>query len=119
MCSRGITRTMHRSLHRLSKNVVLALVFFPAAAFCDDLQPSTAAKVDEYVRSQMERLHIPGLSLAVVKDGHIVYQNAYGLADLELKVPVTADTVFQIQSVTKTFTASAIMMLAEEGKVGL
>ena len=67
----------------------------------------------------MEQQHIPGLSLAVVKDGHIVYQNAYGLADLELKVPVSVDTVFQIQSVTKTFTATAIMMLVEEGKVAL
>ena len=98
---------------------MLALVLFPGAAFCDQPTPFIAAEADEYVRSQMERLHIPGLSLAVVRDGHIVYQNAYGLADLELKVPVTADTVFQIQSITKTFTATAIMMLVEEGKVGL
>lgn len=77
------------------------------------------AAVDAYVRGQMDRLQVPGLSLAVVKDGQVVYSRGYGLANVELKVPVGPDTVFQIQSITKTFTAAAVMMLVEEGKVGL
>jgi CubicO group peptidase (beta-lactamase class C family) len=93
----------------------LVMTFFPAVG----LAAGEKAVVDAYVRAQMERLHVPGLSLAVVKDGAVVYENAYGLANVELNVPVTADTVFQIQSITKTFTAGAVMMLVEEGKVGL
>jgi len=75
--------------------------------------------IDAYVRAEMDRLHIPGLALAVVKEGDVVYQQSYGLANVELKAPVTTDTVFQIQSITKTFTATAVMMLVEEGKVAL
>ena len=78
-----------------------------------------ADKVDDYVREQMEKQHIPGLALAVVKDGKVEKSAAYGLANVELNVPTKVDTIFQIQSITKTFTASAIMMLVEEGKVGL
>jgi CubicO group peptidase (beta-lactamase class C family) len=77
------------------------------------------AAVDGYIRAQMDRHKIPGLSLAVVKDGRVVYEKTYGLANLELNVPVTADTLFQIQSITKTFTAAALMLLVEEGKLSL
>jgi CubicO group peptidase (beta-lactamase class C family) len=75
--------------------------------------------VDAYVRAQMDRRHVPGLSLAVVKNGDVVCSKAYGLANVELNAPAAEETVFQIQSITKTFTASAVMMLVEEGKVSL
>ena len=78
-----------------------------------------ADDVDDYVRAEMERQHIPGLALAVVRDGQLEKTAAYGLANVELNVPVRPDTVFQIQSVTKTFTATAVMMLVEEGKLAL
>ena len=78
-----------------------------------------ADEVDDYVRTQMNKQHIPGLSLAVVKNGHIEKSAGYGLANVELNVPVRPDTIFQIQSITKTFTASAVMLLVEEGKIGL
>ncbi len=80
---------------------------------------SRADEVDDYIQTQMQQQHIPGLSLAVVTNGAVLKTAAYGLANVELGVPVRTDTVFQIQSVTKTFTATAIMMLVEEGKVGL
>src|SRR5436190_5940595 len=98
--------------------LTLLLTFFPTVCAGAGEKPS-AERVDTYVRSQMDRLRVPGLSLVVVKDGVVVYANDYGLANVELNVPVTSDTVFQIQSITKTFTASAIMMLVEEGKVSL
>ena len=78
-----------------------------------------ADEVDDYVKTQMNQQHIPGLALAVVKNGHIEKSAGYGLANVELNVPVRTDTVFQIQSITKTFTASAVMLLVEEGKIGL
>jgi CubicO group peptidase (beta-lactamase class C family) len=59
------------------------------------------------------------LSLAVVKNGDVVKAKGYGLANIELNAPATPDTVYQLQSITKTFTATGIMMLVEEGKIGL
>jgi CubicO group peptidase (beta-lactamase class C family) len=78
-----------------------------------------ADRVDDYVRAEMRKQHIPGLSLAVVKDGKVIKAKGYGLADVELSVPATAQTVYQIGSITKQFTAAAVMLLAEEGKIGL
>lgn len=78
-----------------------------------------AEPVDDYVQEQMQKQHIPGLTLAVVKDGVLEKASAYGLANVELNVPTRTDTIFQIQSITKTFTASAIMLLVEEGKLSL
>ncbi|HXF04296.1 MAG TPA: serine hydrolase domain-containing protein [Blastocatellia bacterium] len=76
-------------------------------------------RVDAYVRYMMERFHIPGLAMAVVKDGQVIAAKGYGRASLELDVPVTPETVFEIGSITKQFTAAAIMLLVEEGKVRL
>jgi CubicO group peptidase (beta-lactamase class C family) len=67
----------------------------------------------------MQREHIPGLSLAVVKDGRVVRARGYGLANVELNVPARVDSVYEIGSMTKQFTATAIMMLVEDGKLSL
>ncbi len=63
--------------------------------------------------------HIPGLSLAFVRDGKIVLAKGYGMANLELNVPATEKTSYSITSISKTFTALAIMMLVETGKISL
>jgi D-alanyl-D-alanine carboxypeptidase len=80
---------------------------------------SGAGGVDAYVQRVMAKRHIPGASVAVVKDGKVVLAKGYGLASVELGVPATADTVYQLASVTKTFTATAIMLLARDGKLSL
>lgn len=78
-----------------------------------------ADKVDEFVKAEMSKQHIPGMSLSVIRDGKVVKAKGYGLASVELKVPATRDTVFELGSITKQFTAVALMMLVEEGKVRL
>ena len=78
-----------------------------------------APRIDEIVWQAMERQGIPGVSLAVVQGGRLVLAKGYGLANIELQVPATPETVYQIQSITKSFTATGIMMLVEEGKVSL
>jgi CubicO group peptidase (beta-lactamase class C family) len=77
------------------------------------------AEVDGVVDAAMQELHLPGLSLAVVEHGRVALLRGYGLADVEHRVPVSADTVFEIGSITKQFTAAAVLLLVEEGKVAL
>lgn len=76
-------------------------------------------KLDNYINEEMQRKHIPGLSLAVIVDGAAVIEKSYGVANLELGVPATSDTVYEIASMTKGFTAAAIMLLVEAGKLSL
>ena len=83
------------------------------------LEPSHADPIDDYIELQMRRQQVPGLSLAVVQDGRVVKLQGYGFADLELQVPVTPDTVFEIGSITKQFVAAAVMTLVEQGKINL
>ncbi len=81
--------------------------------------PAHADKVDDFLAGEVQKRHLPALSVGVVLDGQLVKTAAYGLADLELGAPATPATVFQIQSITKTFTASAILILVEEGRISL
>src|SRR5687768_18243108 len=76
-----------------------------------------ADRVDAYIEAEMLRQHIPSVSLAVVQGGKVVKSKAYGLANMELNVRATPSTVYQLQSITKSFVASGIMLLAEDGKL--
>jgi CubicO group peptidase (beta-lactamase class C family) len=67
----------------------------------------------------MKRQHIPGLALGVYSEGKITKTKGYGVANVEWGMPVQPDTVFQSGSVEKQFVATAVMMLVEDGKVGL
>jgi CubicO group peptidase (beta-lactamase class C family) len=78
-----------------------------------------AEAVDRLVRVRMQSGPVPGLSLAVVRQGKLLLAKGYGLANLELSVPATDTTSYSIASITKTFTAIATMLLVEEGKLGL
>ena len=61
----------------------------------------------------------PGASVVVVKDGRVLVGRAYGLANLETRTPMRPEMVFELGSVTKQFTSTAILMLAQEGKLAL
>lgn len=78
-----------------------------------------SGKVDAYVAAEMRAEKIPGLALAIVRDGKTIKSLGYGLANLELDVPVKPETIFQTGSVGKQFTATAVMMLVEDGKIRL
>lgn len=78
-----------------------------------------ADRVDDVVERQIKRGNSPGISVAVVKAGAVIKAKGYGLANVEWNVPATADTVYQLASVTKQFTATGVMLLVEEGKVRL
>jgi D-alanyl-D-alanine carboxypeptidase len=117
---------------RLTIDAILFCAVFgaPVAMFQEASRPPDARKgqagtsssfdaIDAYIQSRMQKRHIPGISVAVVQDGNVVLAKGYGVANVELFVPATENTVYQLASVTKTFTVTAVMMLVEDGKVGL
>ena len=87
-------------------------------AFSQDIDEEQIAKIDA-VFAELDHWDHPGASLAVAKDGKVVYKRGYGCAQLEYNIPVTPSTVFHIASVSKQFTAFAIDVLAEQGKLSL
>ena len=103
--------------------VILLAVLLSNAALLGQRSTTSNAKletrVDAFVRSKMAEYHIPGLSLAVVRHGKIVLAKGYGVSNLELNTRATSKTRYSLYSITKTFTAVAVMMLVESGSVGL
>ena len=75
--------------------------------------------IDRFISTEMGRQKIPGVSLAVIKDGKPLIVKGYGFANLEHRVPVKSETFFQSASVGKQFTAMAVMLLVEDGKLEL
>jgi CubicO group peptidase (beta-lactamase class C family) len=90
-------------------------------AIVGSLLPAAEAPdpVAQLVRAEMERQHIPGLTLLVARNGKPVREEGYGLSNIELNVAARPESIFQSGSVGKQFTATAVMMLVEEGKVAL
>lgn len=76
-------------------------------------------RIDTFVRSEMRQGRIPGVAIAVVQEGKVIKVATYGSANLELGVPVSEHSVFELASLTKQFTAAAILLLAYEGKLSL
>lgn len=76
-------------------------------------------QVDDFIQAQMRAQHIPGVALAVIKDGKVIKTRGYGLANVETNTPVTAETVFKIGSISKPIIAMGIMFLVEDGKIAL
>ncbi|HSE30311.1 MAG TPA: serine hydrolase domain-containing protein [Pyrinomonadaceae bacterium] len=93
---------------------LLLLLSLPCAA-----QQDPVKRIDLYVRTEMARQKIPGLSLAIVRNGKISTLRSYGFANLEHQVPVTPETIFQSGSIGKQFTAAALMILVQDGKISL
>jgi CubicO group peptidase (beta-lactamase class C family) len=98
------------------------LKFFLTFVMLSCLIVNSAAQnpaVDAFINAEMATQKIPGVSLAVVKDGQTAIARGYGLANLEHKIAVKPETIFQSGSVGKQFTAMAVMMLVEEGRIKL
>ncbi|MDQ1811853.1 serine hydrolase domain-containing protein [Massilia sp. CCM 9210] len=96
-------------------DVVLAPVTTLAAGVTQTAQP----EVDQYMQGQLLEQRIPGMTLVVVRDGTVVYGKGYGYADREMARPVKPEDRFEIGSISKSFAATAIMLLVEEGKISL
>src|SRR5882762_7035388 len=93
---------------------LLAVACFGRARAAD---PVDTATVDEIIQTSMKAWKVPGAALAILYADEPVYLQGYGVRDLNEKQPVTPDTLFPIASCTKAFTATAIAILADEGKM--
>ena len=111
-CSPSYLRLICRSLATVS------VITSVCTELCAE-EEAVQIRVDEYIRGEIRTQQIPGLSLAVMRNGDIVLAKGYGLANVELQVPVKPETIFQSCSLGKQFTAAAVMMLAEDGKLAL
>src|SRR5579864_1659144 len=80
---------------------------------------SRFADVDALIRDFMAANHVPGAAWGIVADGRLVHTGAAGYRELATKTAPNADTVFRIASMTKSFTAMAILKLRDEGKIAL
>ena len=95
----------------------LALLILAAAPLAFAAAAEDA--IDRYVAAEMARQKVPGMAVAIVRNGAVVKERGYGLASVELAVPVKAETLFQSGSIGKQFTATLVMLLVEEGRVAL
>ncbi|AWL05355.1 serine hydrolase [Massilia oculi] len=106
--------------------VAVAVILLSNPVLAQAQQPATKASAAQPLASKLDALFKPqfkagdpGATVIVVKDGKTVFRKAYGAADVAAKTPLTPGTVLRLGSITKQFTAVAILMLAEEGKLAL
>lgn len=105
--------------------ILMAIVLMLTFGVTTYAQPSPATlgnpltdKVNQLF-AQWDKPDMPGCALAVIRNGQIVYRRGYGTANLELSVPITTATVFNVGSIAKQFTAMSVLMLAQQGKLSL
>jgi CubicO group peptidase (beta-lactamase class C family) len=109
---------LHAPSHPLTLSAVLLLLGLtaahPAAA-----QGPLSKRIDAFVHAEMARQKVPGVAIGVVQRGKVIVAKGYGFANLEHRVPVRPETIFQSGSLGKQFTAVAVMLQVESGKLAL
>src|SRR2546425_9539274 len=100
--------------------LLLGIAFWLLHAFIQASgQDSTSVKIDAIAEAPVKAGRVAGASVAVVKGNETLVMKGYGFADLELDVPTPRHATYEIGSITKQFTAAAILLLVEEGKLSL
>lgn len=101
-------------LKSLIIKIFLLVFLIPSLSYAQNLE----TKIDSLLKTKYPK-DAPGACFLVAKDGQVIYKKAFGMANLELSVPMNTNNVFEIGSMTKQFTAIAILMLMEQGKLKL
>ena len=106
---------------RLSRSMsfLFIIMAFAGTAYAQTLPADLIEKIDKVATDTLARTGVPSASIAVVKDGQIAYVKAYGDARLEPKTPATPQMRYSIGSISKQFTAAAVLLLQEQGKLSL
>ncbi|HVC46703.1 MAG TPA: serine hydrolase domain-containing protein [Terracidiphilus sp.] len=108
-----------RLCRSLALLVCLAAATFASAQTVSTLDPATRAQIDRIATQVLKQTGVPSASLAVVQHGKLVYTHAYGLARLQPPQPATPSMRYAIGSISKQFTAAAILLLQQQGKLSL
>jgi len=110
---------MHRVRAVVATIVAFAflMVSAPASSTTHALARSLETRIDAAANKDVNSGHVAGVAIAVLHDGQLIFAKGYGRSNLELSIPVNARTVFRIGSLTKQFTAAAVLLLAEHGKL--
>lgn len=108
----------YRLFHGFALVILLSLIACPASAQTQ-LSADLRENIDKLAAEALAQTGVPSASVAVVKDGQIVYSKAYGNARLDPKTPATPEMRYSIGSISKQFTAAAILLLQEQGKLSL
>lgn len=101
---------------------LFAVVFVPhvnAQTVSRPAPNSLAGQIEAVVTQGCQQSGVPGYAICVAKEGRIIYSAGFGLADIEARRPATPETIFGLASLTKTFTALALLALVDQGKIGL
>lgn len=110
---------------RLAGCAILPLLFVAAGARLaasqdvDTIEPALRARIDSITSEVLHKTGVPSASVAIVQHGKLVYAHAYGLARIEPRIPATTEMRYAIGSISKQFTAAAILLLQQEGKLSL
>jgi CubicO group peptidase (beta-lactamase class C family) len=120
MLQKENTMTQIYSKARLffSSLLIFSILGVPGTSSIRIQNDALTARVDQ-IFANWDKPDSPGCALAIIKDGQIIYQRGYGMADLEHDIPIAPSSVFYIGSVSKQFTAFAIALLAQQGKLAL
>jgi CubicO group peptidase (beta-lactamase class C family) len=105
-----------------SRFVIITVILLSVLSVANaqaELSPELRGKIDKLAADVLARSGVPSASIAVVRDGKIVYLNAYGSARLEPQTPATSGMRYSIGSISKQFTAAALLLLQEQGKLSL
>ncbi|WP_395375964.1 serine hydrolase [Marinicella sp. W31] len=104
--------------HMQSVTVIFLMLISFVSHISAQTDPATK-QVNAYVEHLMQRQGIPGVALAIIKNGKVIHQKYFGYANLEHQVPVTANSIFRVYSLTKPVISVAVFQLIEEGKLQL
>jgi CubicO group peptidase (beta-lactamase class C family) len=107
------------AFRRFLAATTLGVAVLASPALAQSLRPETERAIERAMEASIESGWVAGGAVAVIRSGEMVFSRGYGMANLETGTPVAPDTVFRIGSVTKQFTAAAILLLCEDGLVAL
>lgn len=106
---------MHKQISIILSAILLMMIPAPLAVAAT----LDFSELEKVALEELKESNTPGAAVAIVSGDRIIFAKGFGVANIETLEPVTADTLFQIGSITKTFTAAGVLMLAEEGKLKL
>lgn len=99
--------------------ILLSHMIVEAISLEETLDDNTLQKIESSIHECIEKSHIPGLAITIVKNGRIIFEKGYGYANIMKRIPVSPETLFEIGSTTKAFTGLAILKLAQENRIDL